>query len=147
MGQYIILKDGTKLHTESIISLGARPNEVIEINFNAEESFQKLFAIYSKNSETFKQENIEEFSIYTTSQKDMEDVATEDTLQGTHYGFCNLISITFNEENCTVKLEKLSEYDMTISDIKKSIELEAGNTNARVLEIESILFDLMSVQG
>ena len=143
MGQYIVLKDKTKLAVESIISLGSYPKEIIEIKFGKDESFQKLFTIYSKNSETFNEANIEEFSIYTTSEES--DVLVEDVLQGTHYGFCNLVSITFDEECCSVKLEKLSEYDMTIKGIKETIVSESNNTNARVLEIESILFDLMSL--
>lgn len=145
MGQYIILKDDTKLAVQSIISLGSYPKEVIEIKFDSTETFQKLFAIYSKNSETFNEEVIEEFSIYTTADESNDDVVTEDTLQGTHYGFCNLVSITFNDECCTVKLEKLSDYDMTINEIKSTIASESSSTNARVLEIESILFDLMSL--
>lgn len=142
MSQYIILKDNTKLDVQSIISLGSHPKEIIEIKFKENETFQKLFSIYSKNSEIFKQEAIEEFSIYTVND---EIPGHAGELQGTHYGFCNLISITFDEECCSVKLEKLSEYDMTIDSIKKSIESESNMTNARVLEIESILFDLMSM--
>ena len=144
MGQYIILKDNTKLMTQSIISLGSQPKEVIEIRFDSEETFQKLFSIYSKKSETFNEETISEFSIYNTPEQLDPEVPVEDTLQGTHYGFCNLVSITFDEECCTVKLEKLSDYDMTIKDIRETIESESASTNERVLELESILFDLMS---
>lgn len=137
MSQFIILKDNTILNTQTIMSLGSHPNEIIEIKFTKEETFQKLFSIYSKNSETFKEETISEFSIYSASGDE------EPTLQGTHIGFCNLVSITFDNEVCTVKLEKLSDYDLTIKDIKETITTETSMTNDRVLELESIVFDLM----
>lgn len=144
MSQYIILKNETRLNVQSIISLGSFPNEVIEIKFEKEESFEKLFNIYSKNSDTFDQTAIEEFSIYTINNVERKEEEKElSTLQGIHYGFCNLVSIKYEDECCYVKLEKLSDYDMTINEIKKSIKTESNDTNARVLELENILFDLM----
>lgn len=142
MKQYIYLNDNTKLEIQSVISMGLQPKEVIEIKFGENETFEKLFSIYSKNSKSFKNEAIEEFSIYSEVE---EESGIVEKLQGTHYGYCNLISITFQENCCAVKLEKISEYDMTISDIKKSIQQESDSTNSRVLEIENILLELLSM--
>lgn len=140
MQQFIVLKDETKLKVQSVISLALFPRECIEIKFEKEESFQKLFDIFSKTSEKFDEKNIEEFSVYSVGKNEAEVL-----LQGTYYGFYKLMSITYDEEGCSIKLEKMSEYDMTINEIKNSIKTEKSDINSRLLELESILFDLMSM--